>query len=255
MWVQLAILFVLIKAQLSSSQFVFPDPTWIRNRLREMASMDDLPISVMGSNFKLNSVVDDPLTGEEDSDSPETRVGITHVRSGSFHSRSGSTTPRNRQASPTHSPRLGPSRFGSFDQFSSDVHHASSFSGLKLFGFLSNQSLHKLRADKRVKKKVGTVWYQRKRVKGLLFFILLVGLFFLVNWIMLLRLQEQDDRIQEHDDNGVNSNPGFSGNVSSPRILAQACIVNSRLLSISLKEFIIIFHIRSPVSDFLHFCL
>lgn len=205
-----------------------------------MASMDDLPVSVMGSNFKLNSVLDEPVTGEEDSDSPESRVGISRVRSGSFHSRSGSITPRNRQASPSHSPRLGPSRFGSFDQPSGDVQHASLFSGLKLFGFSSNQSLHKLKFDKRVKKRTGIVWYQRKRVKGALFFILLVGLFFLVNWIMLLRLQEQDDRIQEHDDNANISNPGFSGNMSSPRISVQVCIVNSKL------------HLQSsPVSDFL----
>lgn len=185
---------------------------------REMASMDDLPISVMGSNFKRNSLVDEPVTDEEGSDSPESRVGISHVRSGS-------TTPRIRQASPTHSPRLGPSRLGSFDQSSGDVHHASSFSGFKLFGFSSNESLHKLKVDRRVKKRAGIVWYQRKRFKGLLIIILLVGMFFLVNWVMLLRLQEQDDIIQEHDDNQANSNPELPGNVSSPKISVQACIV------------------------------
>ncbi|KAL0534558.1 hypothetical protein IC582_028849 [Cucumis melo] len=177
--------------------------------------MDDLPFSVMGSNFKLNG---DPLSGEEDSDSTETRVGISHVRSASFQSRSGSTTPRNRQNSPTHSPRLPPSRFGSFDKFSGDVQHASSFSGFKIFGFLSDHSSDKFKVDKRVKKRAGAVWYQRKRIKGILFLIMLAGLFFFVNWVMLLRLQEQDDRIQEHDANAVNSNPEYSGNVSSSRI-------------------------------------
>ncbi|XP_011660300.1 O-fucosyltransferase 15 isoform X2 [Cucumis sativus] len=180
--------------------------------------MDDLPISVMGSNFKLNA---DPLSGEEDSDSTETRVGISHVRSASFHSRSGSSTPRNRQISPTHSPRLPPSRFGSFDKFSSDVQHASSFSGLNIFGLLSDHSSDKFKVDKRVKKRAGTVWYQRKRIKGILLLILLAGLFFFVNWVMLLRLQEQDDRIQQYDANAVNSNPEYSGNVSSSRISVQ----------------------------------
>ncbi|XP_022954884.1 O-fucosyltransferase 2-like isoform X2 [Cucurbita moschata] len=179
-----------------------------------MASMDDLPISVMGSNFKRNSLVDEPVTDEEGSDSPESRVGISHVRSGS-------TTPRNRQASPTHSPRLGPSRLGSFDQSSGDVHHASSFSGFKLFGFSSNESLHKLKVDRRVKKRAGIVWYQRTRFKGILILILLVGMFFLVNWVMLLRLQEQDDIIEEHHDNQANSNPELPGNVSSPKISVQ----------------------------------
>lgn len=207
-----------------------------------MASMDDLPISVMGSNFKHSGAVDELVPGEEDSDSPETRVGTGRVRSGS-------TTPRNRQASPSHSPQLGPSRFGSFDQSSGDVHHASSFSGLKLFGFPSNQSMHKLKADKRVKKKAGAVWYRRKRVKGLLFLILLVGLFFLVNWVMLSRLQEQDVRLQEQDNKGVNSSTGFSGNMSSPRIAVQVWITNSKFQSISLKKFIIMFQIRSPISD------
>lgn len=216
--------------------------------------MDDLPISVMGSNFKLNGVIDDLLPGEEDSDSTETRIGISRVRSGSFHSRSGSTTPRNRQTSPTHSPRLAPSRFGSFDQFAGDVQHASSFSGVKLFGFPSNHSSHKSKVDKRVKKRVGTVWYQRKRIKGILFLILLVALFFFVNWVMLLRLQEQDGSIQEHEDNAVHSNPGYSGNVSASRISVQACIVDSKLLSISLNEFITIFHIWTLEFNYLLSC-
>lgn len=202
--------------------------------------MDDLPFSIMGSNFKLNG---DPLSGEEDSDSTETRVGISHVRSASFQSRSGSTTPRNRQNSPTHSPRLPPSRFGSFDKFSGDVQYASSFSGFKIFGFLSDHSSDKFKVDKRVKKRAGAVWYQRKRIKGILFLIMLAGLFFFVNWVMLLRLQEQDDRIQEHDSNAVNSNPEYSGNVSSSRISVLVCIVDLKLHSISLDEFIILFHV------------
>ncbi|XVE87736.1 hypothetical protein DITRI_Ditri19aG0011700 [Diplodiscus trichospermus] len=103
-------------------------------------------------------------------------------------------SPRSRQGSPSHSPRLGPSRFINGER------SRASFVGAellrRLWGGRKQQS-------KRVKRKGGKVWYQKKRVKGVVVVIALVGLFFLVNWFMLLRLQ--DHRVGLHDRSSRNS--------------------------------------------------
>ncbi|XP_028763036.1 O-fucosyltransferase 15-like isoform X2 [Neltuma alba] len=86
------------------------------------------------------------------------------ARSSSFHSPSTSPTSRSHQSSPNHSPRLGPSRLSSFHR----SHSSFSSSPFKW-----------------------NSWYRTKRVKGLLLLIGLLGSFFLVNWILLTRLQDE----------------------------------------------------------------
>ncbi|KAH1065936.1 hypothetical protein J1N35_030923 [Gossypium stocksii] len=98
-------------------------------------------------------------------------------------------SPRSRQGSPSHSPRLGPSRFLNGEK------SGASFFGAELLGKLWGD---RKKQPKNAKRKGGKVWYQKKRVKGLVVVTALVGLFFLVDWIMLLRLQDHrvgsDDR-------------------------------------------------------------
>ncbi|KAK8646303.1 hypothetical protein V6N13_120095 [Hibiscus sabdariffa] len=74
--------------------------------------------------------------------------------------------------------------------------------------FLGAELLRKLWGDrkkqaKKVKRRGAKVWYQKKRVKGLIAVVALVGLFFLVDWFMLLRLQ--DHRVGHHDGASRNS--------------------------------------------------
>ncbi|GKU89887.1 hypothetical protein SLEP1_g3962 [Rubroshorea leprosula] len=88
---------------------------------------------------------------------------------------------RSRQGSPVHSPRRGSSLFGNGEK------------GYDWLGFLWVGQKQQLRKGKR---KGGRVWHLRKRVKGLVVVIGLVGVFFLVNWFMLLRLQE--DPVEPH---------------------------------------------------------
>jgi hypothetical protein len=142
------------------------------------------------------------------------RTGLNKARASSFHSRPSSPTSRSRQGSPSHSPRLGPSRLSS-----SDRSHASSFWDLKELGlgFRWDQ-----KQQLKVKRKAAKAWYYRKRVKGLVGLIGLVGLFFLVNWIMLLRLQ----------DPGVDSKAGVSGISGSVSIRVcnePCCCINGNL--------------------------
>ncbi|OMO76900.1 GDP-fucose protein O-fucosyltransferase [Corchorus capsularis] len=93
------------------------------------------------------------------------------------------SSPRSRQGSPSHSPRLGPSRFMNGEK------SGASFVGAELLGRLWDWGSPK-RQPKKGKRKGGKFWYQKKRVKGLVLVIALVGLFFVVNWFMLLRLQD-----------------------------------------------------------------
>ncbi|XWS12882.1 hypothetical protein CRYUN_Cryun37aG0128200 [Craigia yunnanensis] len=103
-------------------------------------------------------------------------------------------SPRSRQGSPSQSPRLGPSRFINGEK------SGASFVAAELLGRLWRG---RKKQSKKVKRKGGKVWYQKKSVKGLLVVIALVGLFFLVNWFMLLRLQ--DHRVGLHDGSSRNS--------------------------------------------------
>ncbi|KAF4379245.1 hypothetical protein G4B88_010639 [Cannabis sativa] len=104
-----------------------------------------------------------------------------------INSRLNSSTPRSRQSSPANSPRPGPSRF-SFADRSCDSKYDSSFHGFNIFGCLLDQKKQKPR-QQRARRKVGKVWYGMKRVKGIVILIFLLGLFLLVDWIMLSRLQ------------------------------------------------------------------
>ncbi|XP_058753690.1 O-fucosyltransferase 15-like [Vicia villosa] len=83
-----------------------------------------------------------------------------------------STSPSSR--APNHSPRLGPSRLSSSRIRSSQSSSSSSSS--------SSSCLW--------------LWFRRKRTKVLLALIALFSLFFFVNYVMLLRLQHQQDRPQ-----------------------------------------------------------
>ncbi|XP_028773867.1 uncharacterized protein LOC114730926 [Neltuma alba] len=112
------------------------------------------------------------------------------ARSSSFHSPSTSPTSRSHQSSPNHSPRLGPSRLSSFHR----SHSSFSSSPFKwnAWGFLKNWKLQLNPPQQhKGKLKAGKSWYRTKRVKGLLLLIGLLGSFFLVNWIMLTRLQDE----------------------------------------------------------------
>lgn len=125
---------------------------------------------------------------------------LDKARFSSFHARSNSPPSGSRQDSPNHSPRFSPSRLSN-----SDRSQESSLSDLKLLGFLWDQK-QQLKTQRKGKRKAAKSWYSRKRVKGLVALIGLVGLFFLVNWIMLLRLQDQ----------AVNSKAANSSSVSVP---------------------------------------
>ncbi|GAU18420.1 hypothetical protein TSUD_203090 [Trifolium subterraneum] len=72
--------------------------------------------------------------------------------------RTRSSSPKSR--TPNHSPRLGPSRLSS----------------------------------SRIRSSSSSLWYRRKRAKFVLALFALLGLFFVVNYVMLLRLQHQQDR-------------------------------------------------------------
>lgn len=144
--------------------------------------------------------VDDGLADSGVSDQSE-----PNTSSSSFiNTRLGSNTPTSRQASPGVSPRLGPTRFSSSDRFSDSQYDSSSFSGL---GSLWRRK-QPLKSQQRAKRKVGRAWYGKKRVKGLVAVIGLLGFFLLFNWMMLLRLQ----------DHGVDQRERSSGNSSSASV-------------------------------------
>ncbi|KAG8494382.1 hypothetical protein CXB51_012127 [Gossypium anomalum] len=116
-------------------------------------------------------------------------------------------SPRSRQGSPSHSPRLGPSRFLNGEK------SGASFVGAELLGKLWGD---RKKQPKNAKRKGGKVWYQKKRVKGLVVVSALVGLFFLVDWIMLLRLQ--DHRVGSDDRSSRNaSSVSAQVKVTKPR--------------------------------------
>lgn len=120
----------------------------------------------------------------------------------SFHYRSG--TPRSRQSSPSHSPRpsSGPTPLSNSDRFSDgDSHYATT----SFWGGLNVQR-------KSGKRKVGSAWFSKKRVKGLVGVIGLLVLYFVMNWVMLLRLQ----------DHRLHTKSWFSGNSSSPAPISVA---------------------------------
>ncbi|KAJ7946335.1 O-fucosyltransferase [Quillaja saponaria] len=132
------------------------------------------------------------------------RSELIDVLSNSFHTLSSSPTSRSRQASPSHSPKLSPSRLTSSRRSHSQC--SSSSIGLKVWSFLWNWKQKP--QQQRGKAKAGRVWYRRKRVKGILAIIGLLGLFFFVNWVMLSRLQ----------DHGLNPVAGFLKNSSTASI-------------------------------------
>lgn len=160
-----------------------------------MSSVSDLFPSVSESNFKrysFHSKTDhnDENDNENDDDdrihAVSDRCESIVSRSSSFHS----STSRSRQSSPSHSPRLGPSRLSSFHRSHSSSSSSSSWTfGLTAWGFMRSCKLQSKQPKGKVK--AGKSWYRRKRVKGLLLLVVLLASFFLVNWIMLARLQDE----------------------------------------------------------------
>uniref|UniRef100_A0A2P2KR26 Uncharacterized protein At1g04910-like n=1 Tax=Rhizophora mucronata TaxID=61149 RepID=A0A2P2KR26_RHIMU len=108
---------------------------------------------------------------------------------GSLHARSNSAASIGLHSSPTPSPRMGNSRFlGEYGD--SEDQNGVSFALSSLVGSFWNRKWRQLKMG--VTRKGaggggGRAWYQRKRVKGV---IGLVGLYFLVNWFLLWRLQD-----------------------------------------------------------------
>ncbi|KAL5729858.1 O-fucosyltransferase 15 [Ranunculus cassubicifolius] len=118
--------------------------------------------------------------------------------------RSHSTTPRSRQTSPRTSPKFNfddkspfpSSRFSNsnakaYGGFRSSI-VGELFSGIcSRFERKRQQQQHLLsRQNRGNKRRSGVVWYRRKRFRGLLAVVLLVQVFFLMNWWMLSQLED-----------------------------------------------------------------
>lgn len=136
-------------------------------------------------------------------DQPESRTSPSSCISSRF----GSTLPKSRPASPSHSPRLGPSRLSNAEKPFSYSPYDSSSSFFKVFNFLGNEK-QQLKSKQRGRRKESRVWYAKRRVKWLVALIGLLGFFVLVNWMMLLRLPY----------NGVDSNDGSKEKDSSDSV-------------------------------------
>ncbi|KAI4298746.1 hypothetical protein L6164_032265 [Bauhinia variegata] len=147
-----------------------------------MSSTSDIFSSIAQSKLQAIHAKKDH---EDGSDLLSNRSEPINARSNSFHALPNSPTSRSRQSSPSHSPRLGPSRFSN----SRRSHPRSSSFGLKTWSFLWKWEQEFKPQQQKTKMKLAKPWYRRKRVKGLLALIGLLGCFILVNWIMLVRLQ------------------------------------------------------------------
>ncbi|OVA19998.1 GDP-fucose protein O-fucosyltransferase [Macleaya cordata] len=145
--------------------------------------------------------------------------------SSAFHARSHSTTPRSRQGSPRSSPVFRdfgfgsnhgspslPTRFSNSHRSNSNLNNPWSVFKV-VFGFFSNQKQQQQQQQQqqRGKRKTGRVWYRKKRIRGLVIVIALIGFFFLMNWWMLSRLQ---------DDSGLSPKAGFL-NVNSSSVMGK----------------------------------
>ncbi|KAK4803709.1 hypothetical protein SAY86_003526 [Trapa natans] len=69
---------------------------------------------------------------------------------------------------------------------------------------------------RRLKKRAGRAWYQRRRVKVIAAVIVVLGCFFLVDWLMLLRLQDQEIEDINFGDIGVIGNYSMSSSMGVP---------------------------------------
>ncbi|XP_021889107.1 uncharacterized protein At1g04910 isoform X2 [Carica papaya] len=134
-----------------------------------------MAVSNNNNGFPTNSVLeldDKPRALQSKADREKSEFPDFRVIDGSRNS------PRSCQSSPIQSPRLGPSRF------SSGSDHSRSGSMPNLLGVVWDRKRPAKRA-KRMKS-----WYQRKRVKGVVALIAVIVFFFMVNWLMLSRLQD-----------------------------------------------------------------
>lgn len=82
--------------------------------------------------------------------------------------------------------------------------------------------LIKSESFRRGRKRTGRAWYQRRRVKLVVTVIGLLGCFFLVDWLMLLRLQDQDDGLEDF---GVTENSSLSSSSGVPSPI-RVCLVH-----------------------------
>lgn len=120
---------------------------------------------------------------------------------GSAGFRAGSLRPRSPRSSPAEPGRPRPSRFSSPD-LSCDGGSSFSCVKMKAWEFLWGRDKEVSRTQQRVKRRMARRWYKRR---GVVLVIVLVGCFLLVNWWMLLSLQDQKVGIEG----------GVAGNSSS----------------------------------------
>lgn len=83
--------------------------------------------------------------------------------------------------------------------------------------------LIKSESFRRGKKRAGRAWYQRRRVKVAIAVIGLLGCFFLVDWLMLLRLEDQEIQHISFEDIGVIGNSSLSSSVGVPSQIRVCC--------------------------------
>ncbi|CAN6690175.1 unnamed protein product [Malus baccata var. baccata] len=144
--------------------------------------------------MSVNIVQIEPVPPEEDGPTSAQPLDPTTSSSACpnpalLHYRSGYSTPRSRPSSPTNSPGNGLTRFSTSEAPLDWVQ----------------------KMQRRVSaRKVGVerAWYSKKRVKGIVWVIGLLVFFFLMNWVMLLRLQGH----------GIRSESGLPGNSSLPSV-------------------------------------
>ncbi|KAI3890562.1 hypothetical protein MKX03_036110 [Papaver bracteatum] len=114
------------------------------------------------------------------------------------------------------SPPLQATRFSNLYNNRSNSSNLNSWNFLKIFGVFLKKNPNQqqmglglvINKSKGKTSAAGRVWYRKKRVRGLVVIIVLIGFFFLMNWWMLSRLP---------DDSSLNSNHGFL-NVNSSSV-------------------------------------
>ncbi|XP_068324427.1 O-fucosyltransferase 15-like [Pyrus communis] len=144
--------------------------------------------------MSVNIVQIEPVPPEEDGPTSAQPLDPTTSSSACpspafLHYRSGSSTPRSRPSSPTNSPGNGLTRFSTSEAPLDWVPKMQRRTSARKVG-------------------VERPWYSKKRVKGIVGVIGLLVFYFLMNWVMLLRLQ----------DHGIRSESGFPGNSSLPSV-------------------------------------
>ncbi|PKI43715.1 hypothetical protein CRG98_035914, partial [Punica granatum] len=72
--------------------------------------------------------------------------------------------------------------------------------------------------DRRGKRRAGRAWYQRRRVKAVVAVIGMLACFFIVDWLMLLRLQDHNIEIEDFEVIGNSSSSSSNSSKVPPPI-------------------------------------